>query len=204
LGTCAAAEALPEPLRQINRSRSPAPRGRQAEPPLLVHRRTSGCAPNGSPTLQVSRENMGLMATREQQQFLIYIIALLVILECVAWGVACILTWAFWTADQFGAAYPPERLQNTVVAMIVTAMLILNIVATVAILRNKGFGLSLIALVQGANVFATIGLLNLPLSAGGSGSFPLAVPPAFTLVLVGVLWLVARWQSPSSAARLDA
>jgi hypothetical protein len=148
---------------------------------------------------------MGLLATPGQQQFLKYIIALLVILECVAWGVACILTWALLAAYPFGPAYAPDWLvQNTALAVIVTAMLVLNMVTTIAFLRSRGVGLRLIAMVQGANVLAIIGLLNLQASNSGSGSFPLAATPAFTLLLVVVLWLVSRRRSPSSAAGLDA
>jgi hypothetical protein len=132
------------------------------------------------------------MASPAQRHVLVIVINLLAIVECFAWAVACAYNLAFRAGDPFGAPAAPDRVtQNTVVAVFVVVMLIVNLVATAAfILRNHGLGLPLLAVIQVANVVATIVLLNVQLSNSWSMALMLSAGPVFTLILLGVLWRV--------------
>ena len=68
-------------------------------------------------------------------------------------------------------------------------MLVLNIAAALAFfLRSRGFGLPLLAAIQGANVVAIVVLRTLQGLDDWSGSLTLSVLPVFTLLLLAVLW----------------
>lgn len=87
------------------------------------------------------------------------------------------------------------------VAVIVSAVLMLNIAATLTfILPRNGFGLPVLAVVQVADIVATFVLLNLQTSGAWSLSVELSAGPALTLVGLAVLSRTRPRHSHNSVA----
>jgi hypothetical protein len=131
-------------------------------------------------------------------------IVLLAILNCLGWAIACLFNWSLRTGDPFGYVYTSERVsQNTQVAVVVSAALILTIAGTIAfIARPNGFGLPLLAVVQAADVVAILVRMNLQIPDAWSESLVFSVAPAFTLLVIAMLWQVRR-HSANPVARPD-
>jgi len=133
---------------------------------------------------------MRAMASPQQRQFLLGIIALVTVIECLVWAIYAAIYLYLRTGDPFGPVYTAEQLaQHNQVAWIATAMLLLNVVGTLAFfLRSRASGLPLLVAIQGANVVAIIVLRNLQGLDDWSGSLTLSVLPVFTVLLLAVLW----------------
>ena len=94
------------------------------------------------------------------------------VIECLVWAIYAAIYLYLRTGDPFGPVYTAEQLaQHNQVAWIATAMLLLNVVGTLAFfLRSRASGLPLLVAIQGANVVAIIVLRNLQGLDDWSGS----------------------------------
>ena len=111
-------------------------------------------------------------------------------LDCLGWAIASFYSWLLRDAALSG---PPqtsgEISQNTQFAIVISALLILNVVSTLAfVIGTHSIGLPVLAVVQVIDVVATLVLVNLHGTTSFSTSVQLSAGPALTLLLIAVAW----------------
>jgi len=136
-----------------------------------------------------------LMAGWTRKQILIGITVALAMIDCAGWAVSTLLIWWFRTAGFFEPLTPEQLSVNTQFAVVVSALLVLNIAGALAfILTRGGYGLPVLALVQAVDIVATVILVNMRASTPPPASTmaELVAVPTAALVLLAVLWRGVR------------
>jgi len=137
------------------------------------------------------------MAGWTPKQILIGAIVVLAMLDCLGWAIATFYSWLLRDAGFFEPLSAGQVAENTQFAVIVSAVLLLNVAGTLAfIFSNGGYGLPVLAVVQGVDLVATLVL------AGGhvtslSSLVGLAVAPVLALVGLATLWRGFRQEANS-------
>jgi hypothetical protein len=132
-----------------------------------------------------------------QRHILVTAISVLSIVECFGWAGACAVGFLYRIGDPFGAAYSSDQVtHNTVLAVVVSLLLIINLLATAAfILGTRTLGLPVLAIVQVVNIVAIIVLLSIQ-SSSLSVSLPVSALPAVTLLALALLWRASPQDHP--------
>jgi hypothetical protein len=129
------------------------------------------------------------MAQWTPKQILIGVITVLAILECLGWAVGAFSSWLFRGLAFFEPLTPDQLSQNTEFAVLVSMMLLVNVAGALAfIFSRNGYGLPALALVQVADVAVTVLIFVWRSTEPVSGSLEFSLLPAFTLLLLAVLW----------------
>ena len=140
------------------------------------------------------------MAGWTHKQILIGITVVLAMIDCAGWAVSTLLIWWFRTAGFFEPLTPEQLSVNTQFAVVVSALLVLNIAGALAfILARGGYG-PVLAVVQVVDIVATLILVNVRASTPPPASTmaELVAVPTAALVLMAVLWRGARPPTSSS------
>ena len=129
------------------------------------------------------------MGGRTPRQILIGAIVALAILECLGWTLGVFFSWHFRSLAIFEPLTPDELSQNTEFAVLVSVMLLINVAGTLTFTFSRdGYGLPALAVIQAADIAVTVVIFVWRSTEPLLGSLEFSVPPAFTLLLLAILW----------------
>ena len=116
-------------------------------------------------------------------------ITVLAVLECLGWALGAFFSWMFRGLAIFQPLTPDQLSQNTEFAVLVSVMLVINVAGAIAfVFRRGGYGLPALAVVQVVDVALIVLIFVWRSTEPLIGSLEFSVPPAFTLLLLAVLW----------------
>ena len=130
------------------------------------------------------------MASKEQRQFLLVLIALVAVGDLVLWGLLFLIYWAFRTGDPYGPIYTSAVLtEHQQLFEITAAMFTANVTGSVVFfIWRHGFALVVFAAVQIADIAVTIAMRDLHGGLVVALNPALVAAPAMGLLLLAVLW----------------